>query len=117
MRTAEYTLADRVSDAWYMMSMVYPAGLSAPAVIRAAAVVANLARAAGLRRLSIRATMYAYDIADHDPADATWELHRRKMPWAWSREGFRPSLALMAAGRWAGLFNAAVARCHDGTDV
>jgi|694.fasta_scaffold83744_7 hypothetical protein len=101
MKTTDYTLTDRISDAWYMGTMVYPARLAAPAVIEWAAAVANLAMITGFRRLAIRAAIYAYDIADHDPADATWELHRQRMPWAWSSEGFRPSLALMAAGRWS----------------
>lgn len=95
------TLKDRLEDARYMAAYVWPARLAAAAVIHWAAFVANMARAAGLRRLALRATTYAYDIADHDPADSTWELHRQLMPWAWSMDGrFRPLWALSVAGEW-----------------
>lgn len=96
------TLKDRLEDATYMAAYVWPARLAAPAVIHWAAFVANMAMHCGCRRLALRATTYAYDIADHDPADSTWELHRQLMPWAWAGEGrFRPSWALNVAGWWS----------------
>ena len=93
------TLRDHLNDAWYMAAYVWPARLAAPAVIEWAATVANLAKRFGYRRLAVRAAVYGYDIADHDPRDATWGLHRRLMPWAYTAGGsFRPTMMLTVAG-------------------
>jgi hypothetical protein len=83
-------------DAVYYMTMVLPAKVAAPAVVEWAAMLANAARGLGLRRLAVAAAIYGYDIADHDPADATWELHRRRLPWAYMSGSFRPTHALAA---------------------
>lgn len=38
-----------------------------------------------------------YDVADHDPADSCWGLHRRLFAWAYVGGSFRPSHAMAAA--------------------
>jgi len=90
------TIRDHIEDAWYTLSMVWPARLAAPAVVELAAMAANVARAAGLRRLAVRAAAFGYDIADHDPADSCWGLHRRLCGWAYVGGSFRPTHAIAA---------------------
>jgi len=91
------TLEDLIDSPTYNLTMVLPARVAAPAVIEWAAMVANAARGVGLRRLAIRAAVYGYDIADHDPADSTWGLHRRLFGWAYTGGSFRPSHMIAAA--------------------
>lgn len=96
------TLRDHIEDLTYTAGIVWPARLAATSCVEAAGLVCRLAMACGMRRLAIRTAIWAYDIADHDPADATWELHRQRMPWAWAGAGvFRPANALAVAGWWS----------------
>lgn len=90
-----YTLSDRIEDALYLATIVWPARWAPRACIRAAGITANTGLRLGWRQLARSATRWAYDVADHDPADATWELHRDVMPWAWADQGvFRPERAM-----------------------
>ena len=91
------TLEDLIDSPIYSLTMVLPARVAAPAVIKLAAMVANAARSMGLLRLAIRAAVYAHDIADHDPADGTWGLHRSLFSWAYTGGSFRPSRMIVAA--------------------
>lgn len=85
------TIADHLSELRYYARNVWPASLWAWGFVAAAATVATAARRLGLRRLATGAIWWAYDIADHDPADATWETIERFASWAWTAEGrFRP---------------------------
>lgn len=90
------TLEDLIDSPIYSLTMVIPARVAAPAVIEWASMIANTARSLGLRRMAVRAAIYGYDIADHDPADATWELHRQRVAWAYIGGSFRPTHALAA---------------------
>ena len=91
------TMRDHLDDACYMAAIVWPARVAAPAVVEWADFIANAARGLGLRRLAIRAAVYGYDVADHDPADSCWRLHRRLFAWAYVGGSFRPSHAMAAA--------------------
>lgn len=87
-----YTMADRLSDLRYMAVYVWPARLWASGVVATAAATATAARRLGFRRLAMAAVWYAYDVADHDPADDTWGTIMRFAPWAWTAdERFRPA--------------------------
>lgn len=86
-----YTLADHLSELRYYARNVWPARLWAWGFVAAASMIATGARWVGLRRIATAAIWWAYDIADHDPADATWETIMRFAPWAWTaEERFRP---------------------------
>lgn len=86
-----YTLADHLSELRYNVAWVWPARLWAWGFVAAASMIATAARRLGLRRIATAAIWWAYDIADHDPADATWETIMRFAPWAWTAEArFRP---------------------------
>lgn len=88
---ATHTLADHLSELRYYARNVWPARLWAWGFVAAAATVATAARRLGLRRIATAAIWWAYDLADHDPADSTWETIERFAPWAWTAEGrFRP---------------------------
>jgi hypothetical protein len=91
------TLEDLIDSPTYNLTMVLPARVAAPAVIEWAAMIANAARGLGLRRLALHSAVYAYDIADHDPADSCWALHRKLFRWAYCGGSFRPAHMLAAA--------------------
>lgn len=86
-----YELLD---DPIYSLTMTLPARVAAGPIVRVASAVARIAKLVGLRRLAISAACYGYDIADHDPADATWGLHRSQCGWAYINGSFRPSAAI-----------------------
>lgn len=94
------TLEDLIYDPIYNLTMVLPAKLAAPTLIEWAAMICNTALGLGLRRLAIRAAAWAYDLADHDPADSCWELHRARFRWAYSAGSFRPAYMSAAAVRF-----------------
>lgn len=90
------TLEDFIDAPIYNLTMVLPAQVAASTMVEWSALVANAARIVGLRRLAVRAAIYGYDIADHDPADACWGLHRRRLRWSYIGGSFRPAHALAA---------------------
>lgn len=104
-----YTLADRLGDLRYMVAYVWPARLWAAGVVTAAATAATVARRLGLRSVAIKAAWYAYDVADHDPADDTWETIRRFAPWAWTADDhFRPDETVACDGCGGGFAPAGI---------
>lgn len=91
------TFSDFCDAPGYYLGIVWPATFAAPTMVEWSAIVANVARGLGLRRLALKAAVWGYDIADHDPADACWSLHRQRFVWAYCRGSFRPAHMLAAA--------------------
>ena len=86
-------IGEVLDDPMYNLTMTLPARFAAGPIVRLASAVSRLAKLVGWRRLAIAADCYGYDIADHDPADATWALHRSQCGWAYIDDSFRPSAA------------------------
>jgi hypothetical protein len=93
LRDLYYDFCDH--DAVYFTTMVWPARYAAATMVEWSSMLANAALAVGLKRLAAGAAVYGYDIADHDPDDACWELHRQRVPWAYLWGSFRPYTALL----------------------
>ena len=97
------TLRDIYYDFWdhdtvYLLTMVWPSRLAAPTLVEWSSIIANACLLLGLRRLAVTAATYGYDVSDHDPDDACWDLHQRRVPWAYLWGSFRPADALMISG-------------------
>lgn len=80
-RPVRMTMADRLRDCVETATTIWPARLAARQTVRVAATAATMARRLGLRRLAGRLAAWAYDLADHDPADDSWDTLHRHAPW------------------------------------